>query len=429
MPPASPAPGLDTARGVADGDTVRRAALARTRRRATLLLVMVTIVFAATFFLGEATWVGFVRATAEAAMVGGVADWFAVVALFRHPLGIPIPHTAVIPRSKEGLGANLATFVSDNFLDPDQLAHRIDEADLAARAGAWLEEPANAEATAARVADLLVALVDDLDSDRMVAGVADLATRAVETLPTARLAGRGLAAAIAEGQHHAVLTAAIGGIRTAVVENADVLRRRLYRESPRWVPPALDDIVFDRAARGLVRFLDEVAADPGHPVRTIVDRRLQDLATSLQEDPATAEAVREQLRDLANNPAIHDWAAATWDEIATVVRSAAADPASTIRTDLAERLRHLGHQLQHDDRVRHGVDDWIGSVAPTIARESRSEIAELVAATVDRWDPEETSDRLELWLGRDLQFVRINGTVVGGLVGLVLHTVTVVAGG
>ena len=412
-----------------DGDRARRASLARIRLRATLLLVLVTAVFAATFFLGEATWVGFVRATAEAAMVGGVADWFAVVALFRHPLGLPIPHTAVIPRSKEGLGANLATFVSDNFLDPDQLARRIDEADLATRAGEWLAAPANADATAGRVADLLVVLVDDLDSDRVVAGIADLAARGVDTLPTARLAGRGLDAAIAEGQHHQVLTAAIIGIRTAVVDNADVLRRRLYRESPRWVPPALDDIVFDRAARGLVRFLDEVAADLDHPVRAIIDQRLQDLATSLQEDPATGDAVRDHLRELARNPAIHDWAATTWDEIAAAVRSAAADPDSAVRRDLAGRLRRLGQQLQHDQRVRGGVNDWIASVAPTIARESRSEIAALVTATVDRWDPEETSDRLELWLGRDLQFVRINGTVVGGLVGAVLHMITVLAGG
>lgn len=410
-------------------DAARRTALARIRLRATLLLVAVTIVFAATFFLGDATWVGFVRATAEAAMVGGVADWFAVVALFRHPLGLPIPHTAVIPHSKEGLGANLATFVGDNFLDPDQLAARIDEADLATRAGVWLADPANAEATAHRVADLLVAVVDDLDSDRMIEGLARLAERGIDSLPTARLAGRGLDAAITEGQHHQVLTAALVGIRSAIVDNADVLRRRLYQESPKWVPPALDDIVFDRAAAGLTRFLDEVAADPDHPVRGIVDQRLRDLAHSLQEDATTADAVRDHLQGLARNPAIHDWAVTTWDEIAGLVRTAAADPESAVRADLTLRLQELGRRLREDDRVREGVNDWIASVAPAIARGSRTEIAALVSATVDRWDPDETSDRLELWLGRDLQFVRINGTVVGGLVGLVLHTITVLAGG
>lgn len=410
-------------------DATRRRDLVRIRRRATLLLAAVTVVFGLTFLLDDAVWIGFLRATAEAAMVGGVADWFAVVALFRHPLGLPIPHTAVIPESKQGLGANLATFVSDNFLDPDDLTTRLSDADLAARAGHWLESDDHAVQTAARLSEVLVSLLDDMDADRMATGLADVTVRGLDSLPSVELAGRGLDAAITNGQHHQVLTAMLSRVQTAIEDNASVLRQRLYAESPRWVPPALDDIVFDRAMAGLTRFLAEVSDDPNHPVRGIVDQRLRALAESLQQDPTTAQTVRNRIRALAESPEIHDWATATWNEIATSVRASADDAGSPLRRNLERRLLDLAARLQHDDGVRARINEWVASVAPAIARESRTEIAALVAATVDRWDPDETSDRLELWLGRDLQFVRINGTVVGGLVGLVLHAVTLALGG
>lgn len=410
-------------------DAARRHALVRIRRGATFLLAAVTAVFGLTFLLGDAVWVGFLRATAEAAMVGGVADWFAVVALFRHPLGLPIPHTAVIPESKEGLGANLATFVSDNFLDPDDLTTRLTDADLAARAGHWLESGDNATQTAARLSQILVSLLDDMDADRMATGLVDATVRGLESLPSVELAGRGLDAAIANGQHHQLLTVMLSGVRTAIEDNSPLLRQRLYAESPRWVPPALDDIVFDRAVAGLTRFLAAVSDDPNHPVRDIVDQRLQGLARSLQQDPTTAETVRSRIRSLAESPEIRDWAIATWEEVSSSVKASADDADSPLRRSLERRLSDLAGRLQHDDEVRARINEWVTSVAPAIARESRTEIAALVAGTVDRWDPEETSDRLELWLGRDLQFVRINGTVVGGMVGFALHAVTLALGG
>lgn len=410
------------------GDDRRRAGLVSARRRATLLLAGVTGVFVATLFMGDAAWVGFLRATAEAAMVGGIADWFAVVALFRHPLGLPIPHTAVIPRSKDGLGANLATFVADNFLDPDDLADRLESADLAARAGTWLATGDNASGAARRLAEVVVTFVDDLDADRVGAGFVDAAVSTLDRRATVQLAGRGLEAAITDGHHNEVLTTALLGVRAAIADNEAVLRRRLYEESPRWVPPALDDIVFDRAAAGLTSFLTEVARDVDHPLRHVMYTRLQDLATALQSDEAAADSLRQRLRGLADNPVVAAWASQTWEDVAASLRTSAQDPDSRLRRILQQRLEELADRLQHDEAVRASINEWVAAAAPAVAQESRSEIASLVAATVDRWDPDETSDRLELWLGRDLQFVRINGTVVGGLVGLVLHTITVLAG-
>lgn len=426
MEPVETAPG--TARGDERDDDRRRAGLVRARRRATGLLVAVAAVFVATLVVGEpvasSTWLGFVQATAEAAMVGGLADWFAVVALFRHPLGLPIPHTAVIPQSKEGLGANLATFVADNFLDPDDLAARLTDADLAGRAGRWLDDADNRAAATDRLLDVLVTVVDDVDADRVATGIASSAVGLLETVPVGDLAGRGLEAAIADGHHADLFTAAVLGIRRAVVDNEQVLRRRLYEESPRWVPPALDDLVYDRAVAGLMRFLDEMATDTDHAVRSIVDDRLGQLARRLQEDPALQERLRRSLADLADNDVVRAWAAETVDRIAVMVHEAAAGRSAPLWSALEARLADLARRLQDDPRLRNSVDDWIRSAAPTVARASRHEISDLVVATVDRWDADETSDRLELWLGRDLQWVRINGTIVGGLVGLVLHALT-----
>lgn len=427
MEPVDAAPGTARRDEPGGGDR-RRAGLARARRRATGMLVAVAGVFVATLVVGDpvasTTWLGFVQATAEAAMVGGLADWFAVVALFRHPLGLPIPHTAVIPRSKEGLGANLATFVADNFLDPDDLATRLTDADVAGRVGRWLDHADNRAATTDRLLDVLVTVVDDLDADRVAAGMASSAVGLVETVPVGDLAGRGLQAAIADRHHSDLFTAAVLGIRRAVLDNELVLRRRLYQESPKWVPPALDDMVYDRAVAGLTRFLDEMATDPDHAFRGIVDDRLALLARRLQQDAHLQQRIRDGLVDLADNDVVHVWATETFDRIAAMVHEAAAGRSAPLWSTLEARLADLARRLQDDPRLRESVDDWIRSTAPTVARASRHEISDLVAATVDRWDADETSDRLELWLGRDLQWVRINGTIVGGLVGLVLHALT-----
>ncbi len=406
-------------------DEARRAGLVRARRRATLLLVAVVAVFVATFVLPDTTLVGFVRAMAEAAVVGGVADWFAVVALFRHPLGIPIPHTAVIASSKDGLGRNLATFVEEQLLDPAVVAQRLRSADLAARAGTWLRDRPNADRVAEVLATPLASVLEGLDREAVADDLADLAARGITAMPLADLAGQGLEAAIAEDQHQEVLTAAIRGVRRALVEHRSVLRVRLGQESPKWVPPVLDDLVFDRASDALDRFLGELAANPGHELRSAVDDQLGDLVVRLRTDPEVAAALTSRLGDLAARDDVQTWAAATASHLVEAMAASALDDRSEVRDRLAIAMTTLGDKLSDDPDLRARVDEWITDLAPAIAEASRREVARTIATTVDGWDLEDTSSRLELWLGRDLQFVRINGTVVGGLVGLVLHTIAV----
>ncbi len=412
----------------AGSDAQRHRELVRARRRATLLLAAVVGVFLVTFALPDATWVGFVRATAEAAVVGGVADWFAVVALFRHPLGLPIPHTAVISRSKDGLGRNLATFVEEQLLDPTVVAARLRDADLAARAGGWLVQRDHADRVAGAVATTLATVLDGLDRDAVAADLADLAARGLAAMPVADLASQGLEAAIAQDQHQELLTAAIRGVRRAMDDHREVLRVRLGQESPWWVPDAVDDVVFERASDALDRFLGELAADPGHQLRSAVDDQLAELVVRLRTDPGVAAALDARVADLASRDDVQAWARTTAAHLVEALSSAALDDTSEVRDRLAIAITTLGDKLVGDPDLRARVDEWVRDLAPVVADASRREVSRIIADTVAGWDLEDTSGRLELWLGRDLQFVRINGTVVGGLVGLVLHTVVVVAG-
>lgn len=236
-------------------------------------------------------------------------------------------------------------------------------------------------------------------------------------------------AAIAGGQHQPLMTAAISGIDQSLADNRPALRRRLGEESPWWVPDAVDNAVFERAYEALHGFLAELATDPDHEIRKAVDVRLADLARRLRTDPDLAKLVNDRIEDLASHPELRRWARGTWSELASALAEASASPDSGLRNRIAQALHRLGERLTADQELRQRVAAWVDSLAPPLARAGQREIGDLISSTVDRWDPEDASRRLELWMGRDLQFVRINGTVVGGLAGLAIHTVVVLLGG
>lgn len=410
-------------------DLDRLVGLKLARRRATGLLVGVALVFISTFLMGDATWVGFLRSTAEAGMIGGLADWFAVTALFRHPLGIPIPHTAVIPRSKDGLGRSLGEFVRENFLSPDHIVERLDSARLPHRIGTWLGDRENAELVAGHLAATLGAIAEGLDAEEIESDLERMVVERLRALPMAEMVGRAMEAALAEGQHRGVTSAAIRGIATTMDENRAALRHRLGNESPWWVPDAIDDAVFARAYETLHRFLDEMAADPEHEIRHTIDRRLAELAHRLRSDPDLARLVSDRIDELTTHPELRNWARGTWSNLAEMLVEASSRPDSRLRERLTRTLVDLGRRLVADRELHTRVETWLRSLAPPLARVGQRELGDLIASTVDRWDPADTSRRLELWMGRDLQFVRINGTLVGGLAGLAIHSVVFVVGG
>lgn len=419
--PASPAP-----RGRRPTEADQAAALTRARWRATGLLAVVAVGFLATFLLPGGTATGYLRAALEAGMVGGLADWFAVVALFRHPLGVPIPHTAVIPRSREGLGTSLATFVEDNFLAGGQVEERIADPAHVIGLGRWLADPANADRVTAYLAGAAGSVLDAVDEDEAVRQLATGVRRRLATLEVAPLAGRSLEAAIREHRHAALVTATIEGIRDTVVRNREPLRRRLGEQSPRWVPEFVDDLVFDQAEQVMRTFLGQLVANEDHELRAALDQQLLELTDRLQQDEQVGARVDQAVQDVVTDELLERWIRDLWDLLRARLDAAARSDASpeTFRRLGSEALVSVGERLQDPATPLHRRTlDALHAVAPRLADAGQRELGSLIETTVERWDVQDTSRRLELWMGRDLQFVRINGTVVGAMVGLVLHAV------
>ncbi|HLT70513.1 MAG TPA: DUF445 domain-containing protein [Acidimicrobiales bacterium] len=418
-PPDAPAapPRFETA-----ADRLRRQLLARGRRQATGLLVAVAAVFVALQLWGEdATWVGYAEAAVEAGMVGGLADWFAVVALFRHPLRLPIPHTAIIVTRKDQFGRTLGNFVQTSLLTPDVVAERVRGARLVPRVAAWMAEPDNAARVARHAADAAVTAADLLRDDEVHRALEDVARRRLETTPLAPVAGRALQAMTEHGRHHELLDVVLRAVDRFLAENRASLRARFGTESPWWLPGAAEDRIFDRLFEGARTVLREVARDPDHELRRDVDARLRRLSEDLQSDPALRARGEELKRELLAQPELRAWAASVWDDVKAGLRTQAADPGSPLRRRLADTIAALGRRLLDDPVLAARVEDAVESGVRYVADQFSDEIGGMVSGTVSRWDGRETADRLELLLGPDLQFIRINGTVVGSLAGLAIH--------
>ena len=406
-------------------DADRRRDLRRMKAVATALLVAAFLIFvAARAFEQSQPWLGYVRATAEAAMVGALADWFAVTALFRHPLGIPIPHTAIIQTRKDQIGASLGGFVRDNFLTAEVVAERLEDAHMAARLGDWLSDEKNARTVSAQSAAVVRGATEVLADDLVQSGVENIVLARARSISVAPVMGRVVEAAF-EGDHHQVLLEAVlEGLGRYLAENRQTFRQRLDEESPWWVPEPIDDVVFDRIFEAVQSFLADLAGDRELPMRLDIDRRTIQLAEDLSTSPALQARGDKLKEELLAHPEVRAWSATLWSRIKVGLLEAADDPDSELRVRMEQAVVEAGRSLQSDPELRRKIDRWIVEATGYVAEQFRGEVADLIASTVQRWDTEETADRLELQVGRDLQFIRINGTLVGGLVGLVIHTVS-----
>jgi uncharacterized membrane-anchored protein YjiN (DUF445 family) len=417
--PASPGPAPER-----ESAAVRARGLATARRRATALLAGVTVLFVAVTAAGvHGTLLGYVQAGAEAAMVGGVADWFAVTALFRRPLGLPIPHTALIVERKDQFAATLGQFVQENFLNADVLAERIRSARLVPRLAAWLADKANAARFAGRAADLVVTVAETLrDEDVQRVLTAEL-TRAIDAVEVAPLAGRTLRVIIAGGHHAELFNAILSGADGYLAGHYVELREVFEAESPRWVPDTVYRRVFDRLYTRLRQRLAAMAADPDDEARHQFEEWIASLPDRLETSPDLRERGERLKRDVLGSAGLRDWSSSLWQKAKEVLRTQAADPESELRRRLADALVAAGRRLGSDYRLADGLERVVESGARALADQFHEELAGLVTVTIERWDAAETSSQLELLLGRDLQYIRINGTVVGAGVGLALHAI------
>jgi uncharacterized membrane-anchored protein YjiN (DUF445 family) len=407
-------------------DQARRQALVRMKVVATGLLVLVALVFVVAQAAEDdgGAWIGYVRAFAEAAMVGALADWFAVTALFRHPLGVPIPHTAIIPNRKDQIGRSLGEFVQGNFLTHEVLVGRLRGLRAGARVGPWLAEPANAERVAAVAADVLHAALEVSD-DRDVQGALEHAVvERVRSTPVSPLLGRAIDLAIEGGHHQRLLDAVLVGMREFLDDNRTVMRQRLEEESPWWIPEPIDERIFNKIYTGVHRFLEDVGEHPEHEVRQSIEARIATLADRLRYDPVLLARGEELKEELLAHPDVRAWLSSLWSELKGSLVAASSDPASDLRRRFVASTVRFGDRLGHDPDLTAKIDGWLERAVTYLVDSYRGEVAELISSTVARWDAQATSRRLELQVGRDLQFIRINGTIVGGLVGLIIHALS-----
>jgi uncharacterized membrane-anchored protein YjiN (DUF445 family) len=408
---------------------LRKRQLAAARRRASALLAAVTVLFIAVTVAGaHGTLLGYVQAGAEASMVGGVADWFAVTALFRRPLGLPIPHTALIVERKDQFAATLGQFVQENFLNADVLTERIKSARLVARLATWLADQANADRFAGHAADLAVTVADALrDEDVQRLLTAEL-TRAVDAIEVAPLAGRALRVIIAGEHHRELFNTALSGTDRYLADHYEELRDMFEAEAPRWIPDAVHRRLFDRLYTRLRERLVAMAADPHDATRLQFEEWIRGLPDRLETSPDLRERGERFKHDLLGSTLLRDWSSSLWQNAKDTLRAQAADPESELRRRLADLLVASGGRLGTDTRLQEGLERLTESGARAVASQFHDELAELVTGTIERWDAAETSSQLELLLGHDLQYIRINGTVVGAGVGLVLHALVLALG-
>ena len=394
------------------------------RMVATGMLVVMAGIFLLANFLEEAhpAW-GFVRAFAEAAMVGGLADWFAVTALFRHPLGLPIPHTAIIPRNKDRIGDTLALFLKDNFLTASVVARRLRSVDVAGAIGRFLADPPGEGRLREGASRLVADILEALDEERLGGMVKNAVATRMKSLEVSPLIGQSLEAAITEDRHVPILDSIVVWVGRTLDANEDIIREMVHKRAG-WIMrlAGLDERLSEAIIEGLRRLTIEMAIDPDHPLRDKAEEGMARLAWKLRNDPDTQAKVEQLKAEIIANEAVGQWIDGLWEKARGGLLDAARNPEATLAGKFGDALRQLGTTLQEDAHLKSTINQFARRAVVGAVASYGSSIVALVSDTIRGWDAKTITGRLEGAVGRDLQYIRINGTLVGGLVGLLIHT-------
>lgn len=413
IPLITPDPGADEA---------RRRGLRRMRTVAVSLLVLAAVVYVAT--LGQDGFWGFVNAGAEASMVGAIADWFAVTALFKHPLGLPIPHTAIIPKRKDELGKGLEEFVGENFLQEDIIRDRVAAATISARVGDWLSDPANGRRVVDEVADVTAIALGKVRDHH----IADLVTNAFvprfREEPIAPLLGSLLSEVVRDDLHHGVVDLCLDELHRWLVHNPDTFVEVLSERAPWWAPPRLNEAVTQRIHVEAVRWIEDIRDNPDHHARAALDSMLAQLGHDLLVDAATQDRAERFKERLLDHPQVVTTAISLWKAMRAALLTSVRERDGAVRQRLLEELNSFAERLRTDATLRERMDRTAADVVVFGVSRYGEELTAVITHTIERWDGKEAARRIELHVGRDLQFIRINGTIVGGLVGVLIHAIS-----
>lgn len=404
-------------------DTNKQAELRRMKLSAAALFWFVTIIFVlASTLEDQYFWMGFVRATAEAAMVGAIADWFAVTALFRHPMGLKIPHTAIIPSRKDSIGQRFGRFVKSNFLSGEVIGDRLRTMDVTKRVAKWISRPENSELIAGYVAVGLAAVVQVIKDEAVQEIIEHNITIRIRSTQIAPLLGNGISLVLSGHRQQELLHGMLNLGAHLLDENKDVIQKRIGEETPWWLPQTVDNVIYQKIVDAVEKMLREVSSDPNHPLHADFDAVVSRFVEDLKHSPdvvAREEAFKEEF---LQHPIVREFSASLWLDIKMSLIEHSAIPDSDLRKPIQQGIMHFGKAILDDEILLEKIDQWVQEGAVYLIKEYGDEVEHLISNTISKWDAEETSRKIELHVGKDLQFIRINGTIVGGLAGLVIHT-------
>lgn len=409
-------------------DAERRRGLRRMRVVATSLLVIAAIIWLLTLRLDQSGIWGYVNFAAKAAMVGALADWFAVVALFKHPLGVPVPHTALVKKRKAELGRSLEEFVTTNFMTEEIARDRLLAADVPKRLGVWLAEEPNrkrAMSEVVRVSRVGLARIKDEDVKDLLD---DFLLPRLSREPIAPIAGSLLDGIVEDGVHHGLVELTLEHLQLWLRENPDAFAEVMGERAPWWSPPWVDGKVITWTYNQVVEWLGDVRHNTRHPARIALDDLLRKLSADLQHDPEVQERAEALKARLLENPQVSVTLVSLWGSFKETLLGAMDDETSYFHTRGNELLTHLSGRLQHDEEVRTRIDGHLGDLVGFFVNTYGGELAQVISYTVDQWDAEAASERIELFVGKDLQFIRINGTIIGALAGIIIHAISRLVG-
>jgi uncharacterized membrane-anchored protein YjiN (DUF445 family) len=398
--------------------------LDRMKRIATGLLLLVAAIFLVARLLERRyPWLEIVRATTEAAMVGALADWFAVTALFRRPLGLPIPHTAIVPTRKDRIGASLGGFVQNNFLAREPIVARLQTLGPARRIAEWLCRPASARTIATHVARALTGAVEVMRDEDVQALIDRSLVARIRTTRIAPLVGNVLSLVTSTDRHHELLDETLRLLDRVVQQNDELIRERVRAESPWWIPEAVDDRIHDRIVTAIENTIHAVSVDPDHPLRHRFDVAVRNFVERLRSSPEVIARGEELKEELLAHPGVREFSAAIWSDAKAAIVRYGERAAEGDERPIERGIASFGQAMLDDPELLAKVDGWIVEATLYVVEQFRTEVARFIAETVSAWDPEDTSRKIELAVGRDLQFIRINGTIMGAIVGLLLYLI------
>jgi uncharacterized membrane-anchored protein YjiN (DUF445 family) len=403
----------------------RQEELSRMKLIATGLLGVATIIFVvASIFEDQATWIGFIRATAEAAMVGAVADWFAVTAIFRHPLGLKIPHTAIVPTRKDAIGSTLGRFVKNNFLAPEVISGRLKSMDATRQLARWLSETNNSGLIANYLAVGLAGVVEVVKDEDVQGLIEQNIAARLRSTKVAPILGETLSLVASGNRQQELLEGTLNLAANFLDDNRDVIKKKISEETPWWLPQNVDNVIYQKIVDATDRTLQEVKDKPDHPLRARFNEALTKFIDDLKHSPDVLTREEAFKEEFLQNPVVQEFSSSLWRDVKQALISGSNNPDSDMRKPIQQGVARFGKTILENEDLLLKIDHWIHAAALYLVREYGHEVEHLIAQTIARWDADETTNKIELQVGKDLQFIRINGTLVGGLVGFMIHAIS-----